>query len=94
MTKDEVIAGSLWQVTVYAAFQRAKVYSESVTDEQKIGVKRTLENEIVSKLPIYIQTVTEEDHVKNIVSIAENIDTKWGDALHKNSIPVVNGHLN
>ena len=88
MTKDEVIKGSLWQVTVYAAFQRAKVYSDSADDTHKRGVKQTLENEINARLPKYVSAVPENIHVKNIVGIAKIINTEWSSALEHGEIPI------
>lgn len=88
MTEDEVIKGSLWQVTVYAAFQRAKVYSGNATDADKKGVKQSLEKEINRKLKKYINPVTEKAHVANISSIAKAIDKKWSESLVNASIPI------
>lgn len=88
MTKEEVLAGSLWQVTVYAAFQRAKVYSDGATHTQKKGVKQTLEKEINNKLPSYVGTVAEKAHVDNIEAIAKKIDGLWASALSQGSIPI------
>ena len=88
MTKDDVIKGSLWQVTVYAAFQRAKVYSDIADDDQKRGVKRTLENEINAKLPKYMDAVSENAHLKNIEVISKKINKLWSSALERGEIPI------
>ena len=42
MIQEEVVIGSLWQVTIYAAFQRAKVYKENVTLKDKTNLKKCL----------------------------------------------------
>lgn len=88
MTEDEVIKGSLWQVTVYAAFQRAKIYSDDATDADKKGVKQSLKKEINRKLKKYNNPVTEKAHVDNISSIAKAIDKEWSKSLVNASIPI------
>lgn len=88
MTKDEVIKGSLWQVTVYAAFQRAKVYSMNASVADKKGVKALLEEEINKRLEQYKTGVTEEDHVENISSIAQAINNEWSNSLEHREIPI------
>jgi len=88
MTEDEVIKGSLWQVTVYAAFQRAKVYLKEATDSDRKGVKRLLEKEINKKLKNYSKPVTEKSHVSNISSITNAINKKWSASLINGSIPI------
>ena len=88
MTKDEVIKGSLWQVTVYAAFQRAKVYSKEASDEDKKGVKALLEKEINKRLRKYSKPVKETNHVRNISSIADAINRKWSHSLEHGEIPI------
>lgn len=89
MTKDEVIKSSLWQATVYAAFQRAKVYSGTATDIDKRGIKQTLEKEINARLPKYVSAVSETTHVKHIEAIAQNINnTEWSSALEYGKIPI------
>ncbi|MEJ2612693.1 MAG: hypothetical protein P8179_22210 [Candidatus Thiodiazotropha sp.] len=88
MTEDEVIKSSLWQVTVYAAFQRAKMYSKEAKDYERKGVKQLLEKEINKKLKNYSRTVTEESHVSNISSIANAINKKWSASLINGSIPI------
>ena len=88
MTEDEVIKGSLWQVTVYAAFQRAKVYSSNATDSDKKGVKQALQIEIDKKLKKYVNPVKEAEHVKNISSIAGSINKKWSSSLIDGEIPI------
>jgi hypothetical protein len=88
MTEDEVIKGSLWQVTVYAAFQRAKVYSSNAEVSDKKGVKQTLEQEINKRLPKYTNPVSEKSHIANIAAIAKAIDKKWSASLDQGSIPI------
>jgi hypothetical protein len=88
MTEDEVIKGSLWQVTVYAAFQRAKVYSKDATDADRKGVKQLLEKEINKKLAKYSTPVSEKAHVSNISSIAKAINKRWSASLINESIPI------
>ena len=88
MTKDEAIKGSLWQVTVYAAFQRAKIYSDTAGEVQKRGVKQTLEREINARLAKYTSAVPEKAHVNNIKEIAKIIDRKWSSALEHGEIPI------
>ncbi len=89
MTKNEVILSSLWQVTIYASFQRARVYTSDADNEIRKGVKESLESAINSKLIHYIERkVTEKDHVKYIKQISKKINTKWGDYLLENEIPI------
>jgi len=80
--------GSLWQVTVYAAFQRAKVYSENATDSNKKCIKKLLEIEINKKLKEYKNRVSEKSHVSNIKSIANSINKQWSNSLIDGSIPI------
>lgn len=88
MTEDEVIKGSLWQVTVYAAFQRAKVYSDKADEPGKKLVKKTLEMEIYKILKTYTKPVTEDDHCLNIVAIADTVNTACAAQLIDGSIPI------
>jgi len=88
LTKGKVIKDSLWQVTVYAAFQRAKVYSDNADNDHKRGVKQTLENEINARLPKYNRIVSENAHVENIEEIAKIINKQWSSALERGEIPI------
>ena len=64
-------------MTVYAAFQRAKVYSDTADNDHKRGVKQTLENEINARLSKYTRAVSENAHVQNIEVIAKIINKQW-----------------
>ncbi|QIB66955.1 hypothetical protein [Kineobactrum salinum] len=88
MTEDEVIKGSLWQVTVYAAFQRAKVYSRDASDSDKKGIKDLLRKEIDEKLKNYANPVAEDLHMSSISSIANAINKNWSAALLDDEIPI------
>ena len=88
MTKEEMMIGSLWQVTIYTAFQRAKVYSEKATIQDKKKVKQYLFKLITAKLPSYKTKVSEKVHIKNILSISKSINSKWSKSLHKKEIPI------
>ena len=88
MTKDDVIKSSLWKVTVYAAFQRAKIYSDTADNDQKSGVRETLKNEINAKLPKYLDTVSENAHLKNIKVISNKINQLWSCALEHGEIQI------
>ena len=88
LTEDEVIESSLWQATIYAAFQRAKVYETGAENSEKKGVKKTLKKEINKRLSEYANPVTDNVHVKNIAAIAKAIDKKWSKSLDNGSIPI------
>lgn len=88
MTKDEMIIGSLWQVTIYAAFQRAKVYSDKATEKDKKKVKQHLFTLINAKIPSYKKKVGDKKHIDNINSISSSINSKWATSLHKKKIPI------
>ncbi|MDO6427562.1 hypothetical protein Q4489_11080 [Thalassotalea sp. 1_MG-2023] len=88
MTKDEMIKNSLWQVTIYAAFQRAKIYSDSATDEDKKALKQSLKNEVAKIIINYSSPVSEAAHFSNISLIAKNINTEWSFALSNRAISI------
>jgi len=64
--KEDVVNQSLWQVTVFASFQRARVYREHATIREKKHVRETLRIEIENLLPKYRQPVDEKNHIRNL----------------------------
>lgn len=86
MKQETVILGSLWQVTIYAAFQRAKVYKENISQEDKTHLKECLQSSINNVMGSYESKVSEKDHIKNIEKIKKSVDKKWGHILDQSSI--------
>lgn len=86
--KHAVIKDSLWQVTVYASFQRAKIYNATATDADKRQVKELLRCEIQKKAKSYSNEIREAQHVKNIKAIADAINKKYASCLLHDQIPI------
>jgi hypothetical protein len=87
-TADDVILTSLWQVTVYAAFQRAKIYVKKATSEDKKELKRCLRSAIVKLAPRYREAVADQEHMKGIARIKAKIDRQWAHAVGKRGISI------
>lgn len=89
MTKDEVIANSMWQVTVYAAFQRAKVYTSAATARQKRDLKDYLRELIDSEISTtYEKKVQADTHIRNIQQIRRKINGRFANILDQSSISI------
>lgn len=86
--KEDAIQSAFWQSTVYAAFQRARVYADGATGEDRRGVKQTLKAAINELVPKYRSRVREKTHVNRILAIKKQIDRQWRDALISGGMPI------
>jgi len=64
------------------------VYSRYATEEQRRGLKKTLEKEIRNRVHLYERPVSGKKHTKQIEAIARRVNEEWGSALIQRSIPI------
>ena len=70
--KKEFLHNELFLLSMQGAFQRASVYKNKVSETDKKYFKRMIKEYLNHLLESYKNTVSEEEHVQNIVSLSEH----------------------
>ena len=68
--------------SVAAALQRAGVYVRDATDEDGTVLGASIRSALVALAPAYVEKVAEEDHVRNIQALADEVSAQCGRVLH------------
>ena len=88
---DKFIEKIILNVTIQAAFQRGSVYnlpSEKIDDEKKKSLKETIKKELEKIGQNYTNTVSEEDHIRNIKVLLQKITKEHGEILKNGQLRI------
>lgn len=79
--QEEFLRDEFFSLTLMATAQRAKIYTPDARDAEKGKFQAGLRDQLQRLEPMYRQAVTEDDHITNILTLADRISTDHGGVL-------------
>jgi hypothetical protein len=79
--QEEFLRDEFFSLTLMATVQRANVYRPSAPDGEKGAFQAALRDQLQGLEPIYREPVVEEDHIQNILTLADRTSTDHGGVL-------------
>jgi len=79
--QSRFLHSEFFTMTLMATVQRGKVYRPGLSEVERKPLQQTLQRRLTQISEQYKTTVTEEDHERNIVSLANDITAAHGDIL-------------
>jgi hypothetical protein len=79
--QEQFIMDEFFNCTIRGAFQRARVYTPEAEESAKAKVWEALRSWLGQHESRYCGDVTEEDHIRNIVSLSEALSKDHADTL-------------
>ena len=79
--QQRFIEDEFFNCTIRAAFQRAHIYTPETGENARGRLREALRSSLAQIASRYCEVVTEEDHIKNIVSLSEALSKEHTAAL-------------
>jgi len=88
MTKWEFIENELIAATIAGAFQRAKIYKESCSDQDRVKLRDSVSIALKEYKKQYYNKVDEELHKTNIIEFADSLTVKHANNLENDKFRI------
>jgi hypothetical protein len=72
---------SFFSLTLMATVQRAHVYVPDADADAKWKLQKALRSRLEKLEAFYCETISEEDHIRNVVALSEGLSTDHADVL-------------